>query len=490
MQLEIIKENLITALINPVKSMRVKYLPLLMVYFSYGALGLTSVAERFWIKESLSFTPADMASIGVWLTLPWTIKMVFGQLVDCVTIFGSQRKIYIFIGAGLVACGLILLSGAASGWLAFIAVETAFLVAKIIITIGTVLQDVVADAISTEVVARTDENGNPRDKMAINTDLGMVQILGRLALSFGVFSVAGVAGWLAQSISYDKIFLIALIIPVISVTGALLVNVETVEKQPIDWRIMGDGLVFGLMVLLLGSLEVTYAQELIFIVSIVTIVTLLKLLTESLDQKIRQQIMVAAIIIFIFRAMPSVGEGQQWWMIDILGFDQAFFGTLGQISAGLSMLAMWMFSSAITHKKVTFVLFWITVITAVLALPILGLYFGLHEWTQAQFGFGARTIALVDTALESPFSQLSMIPMLTLIAIYAPAGKRATWFALMASLMNLALVAGGLFTKYLNMTFVVERQQYDELGLLMIIVTAIGFSIPVAAIVLLGKKID
>jgi hypothetical protein len=40
------------------------------------------------------------------------------------------------------------------------------------------------------------------------------------------------------------------------------------------------------------------------------------------------------------------------------------------------------------------------------------------------------------------------------------------------------------------MTFVVERQQYDELGLLMIIVTAIGFSIPVAAIVLLGKKID
>ena len=35
-----------------------------------------------------------------------------------------------------------------------------------------------------------------------------------------------------------------------------------------------------------------------------------------------------------------------------------------------------------------------------------------------------------------------MIPLLTLIAYYAPAGHRATWFALMASLMNLALVAG------------------------------------------------
>ena len=39
-------------------------------------------------------------------------------------------------------------------------------------------------------------------------------------------------------------------------------------------------------------------------------------------------------------------------------------------------------------------------------------------------------------------AQLSMIPLLTLVAIYAPAGHRATWFALMASLMNLALVAG------------------------------------------------
>ena len=55
------------------------------------------------------------------------------------------------------------------------------------------------------------------------------------------------------------------------------------------------------------------------------------------------------------------------------------------------------------------------------------MYYGLHHFTQEMFGFGARTIALVDNALESPFGQLSMIPLLTLIAIYAPEGKRATW---------------------------------------------------------------
>ena len=59
-----------------------------------------------------------------------------------------------------------------------------------------------------------------------------------------------------------------------------------------------------------------------------------------------------------------------------------------------------------------------------------------------------------------------MIPLLTLIAFYAPAGHRATWFALMASLMNMALVAGQLQTKYLNHVFVVERGDYGELGVL------------------------
>jgi hypothetical protein len=124
-----------------------------------------------------------------------------------------------------------------------------------------------------------------------------------------------------------------------------------------------------------------------------------------------------------------------------------------------------------------------------LSLPNIGLYFGLHEWTERTFGFGARTIALIDTAAASPFVQLSMVPLLTLIAFYAPAGHRATWFALMASLMNLALVASQLQTKYLNQMMTVGRGDYGELGVLLIIVTALGVIIPVGAIALFGRKI-
>jgi hypothetical protein len=57
----------------------------------------------------------------------------------------------------------------------------------------------------------------------------------------------------------------------------------------------------------------------------------------------------------------------------------------------------------------------------------------------------------------------------------------------MASLMNIALVASQLQTKYLNDIFVVGRGQYVELKPLLIWTVVLGFIIPVGAIALFGK---
>src|SRR5215510_7881163 len=103
------------SILRPIQSFRLAYVPVVMVYFAYGALGLIDVTRDFWIKESLSLTPAHLAAIAVWLMLPWTVKMVFGELVDTVPIFGSQRKSYVLIGASFMAVGLLILAGAAGG---------------------------------------------------------------------------------------------------------------------------------------------------------------------------------------------------------------------------------------------------------------------------------------------------------------------------------------------------------------------------------------
>jgi hypothetical protein len=162
---------------------------------------------------------------------------------------------------------------------------------------------------------------------------------------------------------------------------------------------------------------------------------------------------------------------------------------LAQISSTLGIAGMWLLAATIAKKPIAWTLFWLTVLYTFLSAPSLALYYRVHEWTERAFGFGARTIAIIDTAAVSPFDQLSMIPLLTLIAIYAPAGRRATWFALMASLMNLALVAGALQTKYLNQVFHIARGKYDELGWLMITVIALNFAVPVAAIALFGRRV-
>jgi hypothetical protein len=44
------------------------------------------------VKETLDMSAADLAELGIWLTVPWTVKMIFGSLVDSVLIFGSKYK--------------------------------------------------------------------------------------------------------------------------------------------------------------------------------------------------------------------------------------------------------------------------------------------------------------------------------------------------------------------------------------------------------------
>jgi len=179
--------------------------------------------------------------------------MVFGELVDTVPMLGSQRKSYILIGALLMATGLLTLAGAAGHWLTFARPDQLYVLGAMLVAIGTVFQDVVADAISTEVVPRTDTAGNERPDDRVRVELGMVQVLSRLAVSAGVLAVAGLSGWLASFMPRQDVFVIGLIIPAISVAGVLLRGTETMERRPIDWRILGGGIVFGVVVVVLGT---------------------------------------------------------------------------------------------------------------------------------------------------------------------------------------------------------------------------------------------
>jgi len=449
-------------------SVRLAYLPVLVTYFCYGASGITSIALLYFQKDALGITPAEAAAIAFWVALPWSTKMVAGVASDVHPIFGRRRVSYLLLGALLTFGGY--------GWLATTAsTKGTYLAAMVIIAVGFMVQDVVADALSVEL-ARTDE------------EVKQIQTLGRMALLAGTISVGYLSGWLAGALGPRPVFAIALLLPALVMAAAWLIPRETArvmapgeEANPLgagkSRLVVLVGLGYAALGIALEALSVPFAQEIILVVSGGLIVMLLQRVG------ITRAVAVAAFAIFCFRAVPSTGQGFSYWAIDRLGFDQEFLGVLAQMSAMLSLVGLIVFRKPITNRPVSYTLFWVTIAGAVLYLPTIGLYYGVNEW----FGVSARTFAFIDTTISAPLGQLAMVPMLVLIARTAPPGAEATMFAIMASLMNLALSASELFTRYLNTAFAVTQESYEGLGRLMITVGILGL-VPLLAVPLLRRE--
>jgi MFS family permease len=479
--------NLVQLFLTPIQALKLKYVPLLLIYFAYGASSFSAIAANFWVKTNLEISAVELAELGVWLTLPWTIKMIFGQMVDSVKIFGSNRTIYVYIGAVLLflSLGLMVLVVGNYPIIKDYNPQTIYVLSSILAVIGYVMQDVVADTMSTEVVDRTKSDDE------IKQELASVQLLSRLTLGLAVFITTWLGGELASIFKddYSPIFILALFFPLLSIIGVSFIKLPTTKTTPLNKLVLFTGFGFALFVVLMGYNDISYSQEIVFIISLAVVLFLLRDIIKDLAPDTIRHIKRAMLIIFIYRATPSIGAGASWWQIDILGFDEAFFAKLGAIGGGIALLGIWFGAKLIIKQDIAKVLIFLIIIGTILSLPTLGMYYDLHSF----IGVDARTIALIDTALSSPFDYISMVLMLTLIAIYAPEGKRGTWFALMASLMNIALTASGLLTKYLNKIFIITREvvengevivpsDYSQLGYLIISVILISFIVPLVII--------
>ncbi|MCF6243726.1 MAG: hypothetical protein L3J43_01670 [Sulfurovum sp.] len=472
-------------IMTPIRALRVRYIPLLLIYFAYGSSVFVGIAGSFWVKKELSLSAEDLVALGVWLTVPWTIKMIFGQMVDSITIFGSNRKVYVFIGALLMTLSTVLLIGIIGehAWIADYSKESIYIFASVLGVVGYVMQDVVADTMTTEVVDKTQ---SPED---IKKELAIIQVLARLSLGLAVFVMGWLGGELSSIYDYETVYILSLFIPILSIVGVLAVKLNPVDVSPLNKKVFFGGMLFAVFVVLIGYNDIPYSQEIVFVVSLGVVLYLLSTLIEDLDANTIKHIKMAMIVIFVYRAMPSVGPALQWWEIDVLRFDEAFFAKLAMIGGGIALAGMWFAAKFIVDRSIGKVLIFLTIISTILAMPILGMYYDIHT----MLGLDARTIAVVDTALASPFDYIAGVLMLTLVAIYAPEGKKGTWFALMASLMNIALSASGLFSKYLNKVFVLTREikengvvvtpaNYDDLGILLWIVIGVGFVVPIVTI--------
>jgi hypothetical protein len=515
------------------REMRLSYLPPLMVYMAAGISGLTGIVGTFFVKEYLGLSAAFLAALAFWGGIPWALKMPIGHIVDLVW---RWKGALVFLGAALIAASLLIMVALISERAAMEAIasaETWYVLSFLLAPVGYVIQDTVADAMTVEAVPRVDEHGKPigaEQRKLMHTTM---QTLGRVAIIGGtvlvglinlyVFSGAKQLPPAEVAATYARVYTMALAIPLISVLGVMLASVlkmrarrrlvaqgmnaaearkataDPAERPAPNWWILGGSLVFVLFTVTIGLADLGYGEEIIFVGSFAIVSFLVVRLTRELDPVSREMLIGTAIVIFVFRAVPTPGAGIEWWMIDVLDFDQHFFAVLSLIGSALTLAGMFVFRRFMADHSITYVVGFLTLCGAVLAVPLIAMYYGFHEWTARVTGgvVDARFIALVDTALESPLGQIAMIPMLAWIARSAPANLKATYFAVMASFTNLALSLAQLGTKYLNNLFVVTREvkdaatgavqmpaDYSQLGTLLIVQTLLGLALPFGAILL------
>ncbi|MGA6827532.1 hypothetical protein ACO9S2_07935 [Nitrospira sp. NS4] len=516
------------------RDMRLSYLPPLMVYMAYGISGLTGIVGTFFVKDYLGLSASFLAALGFWAGIPWALKMPIGHTVD---LLWRWKSWLVGLGAGFLALSLGIMAaliGNREAMTAILPAEVWFVISALLSPIGYVIQDAVADAMTVEAVPRVDERGRPFDEPTRKLMHTTMQTLGRVAIVGGgilvaminVYVFTGVEGLPQTEIVrlYKQVYLMALVIPFVSVLGLgvawwlrrqhrqqllqqgfsreqaeqmVQVREESGEPTKPNWWILGGSLAFVLFTLTVGFGGFAYSEEIVFAGSMSIVLFLMARLVRELEPDKRFTLVGTAVVVFLFRAIPGSGPGATWWMIDQLKFDQQFLSVLSLIGSTLTLVGMFVFRRFMAERSIAYVVGFLTIIGTLLALPIVSMFYGLHEWTARMTGgfVDARFIALIDTALESPLGQISMIPMLAWIANSAPANLKATFFAVMASFTNLALSFSQLGTKYLNEIFIVTREvkdvatgviqtpaDYSQLGSLLIVQLLLGLALPFLAI--------
>ena len=513
------------------REMRLSYLPPLMVYCAAGVSGLTGIVGTFFVKDYLGLSAAFLAALGFWAGIPWALKMPIGHLVD---LLWRYKAGLVYLGATLIAASLLVmigLIGNPDAMRAVMPIEAWFVLSVLLSPVGYVMQDAVADAMTVEAVPRLDARGEPIPPEAVRLMHTTMQMLGRVAIIGGtvLVSLANVVMFqgsealpeVEKVAIYLRIYELALIIPLLSVSGVLLggflkrreakrlaalgrsrADIDRLlhdpeEKTTPNGWILGGSAVFVALTITVGLSGIEYGQEIIFAASFTIIGFMIARLLRELSPEAARTLLGTVIIIFAFRALPGPGAGASWWMIDELGFDQSFLSRLDLITSALTLAGLFLFRRFMAEKSIAQIVIFLTVATTALSLPIIGMFHGLHEWTAAHTGgvVDARFIAIANTALESPLGQVSMVPMLAWIANSAPPHLKATFFAVMASFTNLALSASQLGTKYLNQLYTIAREvkdaatgaittpaDYGELGALLVTVTVIALVLPLAAI--------
>ncbi len=197
-------------------------------YFAQGMGGLAYEPVSYYLKDTLHLGPAQSAAFVAWMTLPLTIKPLFGVLTDFLPWAGNRRRPHLIAVSLLTSVGWFLLAGLKT------ANYAAALGLLVLVNVGFVLSDVVCDGV---MVERGKERGLTGMYQAVS--------IGTLYATLIVTGLGG--GWLMQHATYRTIFGLTALFPALTAMSAFWLEESGVGDMK-ETAVRGWGALKGMFV--------------------------------------------------------------------------------------------------------------------------------------------------------------------------------------------------------------------------------------------------
>ncbi|MEK7389199.1 MAG: MFS transporter [Elusimicrobiota bacterium] len=180
-------------------------------YFAQGMAGVAYEPVSYYLKDALALGPGQAAVFVTLMTIPLTVKPVFGLFTDFWPWFGTRRAAHLIGMSLLTSVSWLLLAGLkAPGY-------GVALTLLALVNVGFVLSDVVCDAV---MVERGKELGLTGRFQAVQ--------VGTLYATLVATGLGG--GWLAAHASYRTAFAVAALFPLMMAGSAVWLKGDEVES--------------------------------------------------------------------------------------------------------------------------------------------------------------------------------------------------------------------------------------------------------------------
>ena len=184
-----------------------------VVYFAEGMAGLAYEPVGYLLKDVLHLGPGRSAAFIAWMTLPLTVKPLFGLITDLLPWSGRRRVPH------MIAVSLL----TTAGW-SLLAFTRGYrygptLALLLLVNVGFVLLDVVCDGV---MVERGQDRGKTGPYQAVQ--------IGTLYATLILTGLGG--GWLAAHASYKSVFLVAAVFPLLTALSAFWIDEPCVGRVP------------------------------------------------------------------------------------------------------------------------------------------------------------------------------------------------------------------------------------------------------------------